>query len=197
MRSAVAIDGPAPGGHVIGNHRVGTLVFLMAGVMFFAGLVSAYLVLRYAGRVWPAPGMPRLPVLLAGFNTAVIALSSLALLRATRALRADDAGGVRRNLALAAALGSAFLVLQVVQWSTLFAAGLSFAGTTYGTTFYVLTGAHAAHAIVGVVWLLWMSLGQRTPRVAERGRRAIEAGSMYWHFVGLVWVALYLVLYLL
>src|SRR2546425_12632839 len=60
------------------NYRLGTLVFLMAGTMLFAGLIGGYLVLRYASAIWPSPGMPRLPVRLAGFNTLVIASSSLA-----------------------------------------------------------------------------------------------------------------------
>ena len=69
------------------NYRLGTYVFLMAGTMLFAGLIGGYLVLRYGAGAWPGPGMPRLPVRLAGFNTLVIALSSLALHRGVRALR--------------------------------------------------------------------------------------------------------------
>jgi cytochrome c oxidase subunit 3 len=179
------------------THRVGTFVFLMAGVMLFAGLIGAYLVLRFAGGAWPAPGMPRLPVRLAGFNTAVILASSLVLQRGLRAMRTLDARGLRRGLFLAAALGSAFLLLQAVQWRLLLAGGLSFAGTTYGSTFYVLSGVHAAHALSGVVWLLLIAWRQRKPWVSDRMQRAIEVCSLYWHFVGLVWAGLFVVLYLL
>jgi cytochrome c oxidase subunit 3 len=179
------------------NHRFATLVFLMAGVMLFAGLVGGYLALRYAGPGWPPPGMPPLPKALAGFNTLVLALSSIFLVRALRAERRLDARGLRRGLALACLLGVLFLVLQAVQWSRLFANGLSFAGTTYGTTFYVLTGAHAAHAMAGVVWLLLAAVGQREPWVSDRRRKSAEICAMYWHFVGLVWLGLYVVMYLL
>ena len=178
------------------SHRIGTLVFLMAGVMFFAGLVGGYLVLRYGGSHWPAPGMPRLPVGLAGFNTLVIVLSSFALQGAVRSMRTLDASGMRLRLFLAAALGSAFLLLQVVQWSLLVMRGLSFSGTTYGSTFYVITGAHAAHAVSGVVWLLVIALRQRQLWVTDRRQRGIEVCALYWHFVGLVWVALFLLLYI-
>ena len=190
-------DDPLPGGHIPGNHRIGTLIFLMAGVMFFAGLVAAYLVLRYSSPAWPAAGMPRLPTALAGFNTVVIALSSLALARAGRAMRTLDARGLRRGLVLTAVLGSTFLLLQAVQWSILLTRGLSFAGTTYGTIVYVITGAHALHAAGGVVWLVVMALVQRDVWVPDSRQRVIEAGTMYWHFVGLVWVTLYVVVYLL
>jgi cytochrome c oxidase subunit 3 len=179
------------------NYRLGTFVFLMAGTMLFAGLIGGYLVLRYGAGAWPGPGMPRLPVRLAGFNTLVIALSSLALHRGVRALRGLDARGLRRALFAAAGLGVLFLALQVVQWSMLFGSGLSFSGTTYGTTFYVLTGVHAAHAVSGVAWLLVIALRQRELWVPDRRQRAIEVCALYWHFVGLVWLGLYVVLYLI
>jgi len=165
--------------------------------MIFAGLVGGYLVLRYGGPAWPPPGMPPLPTGLAGFNTLVIALSSLVLGRAVRAMRVLDARGLRRGLALSATLGAAFLALQVVQWMRLAGTGLSFTGTTYGTTFYLLTGVHAAHAVSGVVWLLIIALRQKEAWVPDRRQRGIEVCAMYWHFVGLVWLGLYLVLYLL
>jgi cytochrome c oxidase subunit 3 len=141
--------------------------------------------------------MPRLPVRLAGFNTLVIALSSLALHRGVRALRGLDARGLRHALFEAAGLGVLFLALQVAQWSMLFRSGLSFSGTTYGTTFYVLTGVHAAHAVSGVAWLLVIALRQRELWVPDRRQRAIEVCALYWHFVGLVWLGLYVVLYLI
>jgi len=179
------------------NHRVATLVFLMAGTMLFAGLVGGYLVLRYASRAWPSPGMPPLPVRLAGFNTIVIGASSLALHMAARALRSLDARGLRRWLFAAAGLGVLFLLLQVLQWSLLVRAGLTFTGTTYGTTFYVLTGVHAAHALSGVLWLLVIALRQRELWVPDRRQRTFEVCGLYWHFVGLVWLGLYVVLYLI
>jgi len=191
------IEGPRVEDPSPDNSRFATLIFLMAGVMLFAGLVGAYLVLRYGGKGFPAPGMPPLPVGLAGFNTVVIALSSLAMRRAVRSMRALDALGLRRGLFLSAVLGVAFLALQAIQWRRLLALGLSFAGTTYGTTFYVITGAHAAHALSGVIWLLTIAVRQREVWVPERRRRGIESCALYWHFVGLVWGGLYLVLYLL
>jgi cytochrome c oxidase subunit 3 len=178
-------------------HRFGTLVFLMAGVMFFAGLTGGYLVYRFSGQHWPAPGLPALPVGLAGFNTLVILSSSLTLARALRSMRALDAVGLRRGLAVAAALGAAFLILQAFQWSALFRQGLSFSGTTYGSIFYALTGAHAVHATVGVAWLLAIAWRQREAWVPDARQRKIEVCALYWHFVGVVWGGLYAALYLL
>lgn len=197
MKSDLLTDREDARPPAIPNHRVATLVFLMAGTMLFAGLVGGYLVLRYASRAWPSPGMPRLPVRLAGFNTLVIGLSSLALHRSARALRALDARGLRRWLFAAAALGVAFLLLQAVQWSLLMRGGLTFTGTTYGTTFYMLTGVHAAHALSGVLWLLVIAWRQRELWVPDRRQRTFEVCGLYWHFVGLVWLGLYVVLYVI
>ena len=179
------------------TYRLGTMVFLMAGVMFFAGLVGAYLVLRFGGAAWPLPGMPRLPVGLAGCSTAVIVLSSLAMRRAVRALRALDAVTMRRALFAAAGCGLLFLGIQAAQWSILMSRGLEFAATTYGTTFYALTGVHALHALSGIVWLMVLVVRQREAWVPERRRKGVESGALYWHFVGAVWVFLYVLLYLL
>ena len=181
----------------IPTYTIGTLIFLVAGTMFFAGLIGAYLVLRYGSAVWPAPGMPPLPVGLAGVSTALIASSSLTLQRAVRSMRRLDVVGLRRGLIGAAVLGAFFLAVQAIQWSRLLSHGLSFNATTYGTTFYVLTGAHALHAVSGVVWLALMALRQRELWVPGRRSRQIEVCALYWHFVGLIWIGMYLVLYLL
>jgi cytochrome c oxidase subunit 3 len=179
------------------THRVGALVFLMAGAMLFAGLLAAYLVLRYAGGGWPAPGTPRLPAGPAGFNTAVILASSLALRHGVRGMRLLDAARLRRGVAAAAVLGAAFLLLQGWQWVGLWRAGLGFAATAYGTTFYLVTGLHALHAASGVVWLLVIAARQRRPWVTGRMERTVEVCALYWHFVGLVWALLYVMMYLL
>lgn len=197
MQESAVIEIPPARAKAPDVHRFATIVFLMAGFMLFAGLVGGYLVLRYGGPAWPPPGMPRLPTGLAGFNTLVILVSSLALARAVRAMRALDARGLRRGLAQAAVLGACFLLLQAAQWTRLVGRGLSFAGTTYGTTFYLITGAHAAHAVSGVVWLLVIALRQREVWVPERRQRGVEVCALYWHFVGLVWFGLYVVLYLI
>ncbi len=197
MKSELPSDRAAVTRPATPNYRLGTLAFLMAGTMLFAGLVGGYLVLRFAAGAWPGPGLPRLPVRLAGLNTLVIALSSLSFHRAVRSLRGLDARGLRRWLFASAGLGTLFLLLQVTQWSLLVRGGLSFTGTSYGATFYTLTGLHAAHALSGVVWLLLIAFRQRELWVPDTRQRTIEVCGLYWHFVGLVWLGLYVVLYLI
>jgi cytochrome c oxidase subunit 3 len=179
------------------THRVGALVFLMAGAMLFAGLAAAYLVLRHAAGAWPAPGLPALPVRIGAASTAIILVSSLALQHGVRGMRLLDARRLRRGVFAAALLGLVFLLLQAWQWAALHRAGLPFAGPVYGTLFYVVTGVHGLHALSGVLWLLVIAARQRQPWVSGRMERTVEVCACYWHFVGAVWAVLYVLLYLL
>jgi cytochrome c oxidase subunit 3 len=169
---------------------IGMVVFLASWAMLFASLFFAYGLVRSHAPSWPPSDQPRLPVLLPGLNTLVAAAASLALDRAGR-------GGTRRAvaaaLALATALGAAFLALQAAVWTSLWQAGLHLDGGPYPSAFYALTGLHAAHVLVGLAALAWLTVG------AVRGpprRTPLRLWTMYWHFVGAVWLLLYVSVYL-
>jgi heme/copper-type cytochrome/quinol oxidase subunit 3 len=107
------------------NVRLAMMFFLGAEVMFFAGLVSAFLVLRMAAPMWPPPLQPRLPVLLTGLNTLVLLGSSAAMLAAMRARRRGDGAGLVRRLGQTAVLGALFLAVQGYEWARLLHYGLT------------------------------------------------------------------------
>jgi heme/copper-type cytochrome/quinol oxidase subunit 3 len=190
-------DGEPPHRPVFDNLLLATLFFVGAEVMFFAGLVTAFWVLRLAAPVWPPPLQPRLPVGLTAVNTVVLLASSVALGRGLRALRAGDRPTAVRRLALTAGLGAAFLTAQGVEWARLLHFGLTVSSGNYGATFYTLIGAHAAHVFGALVWL-----AVTTGRLA-RGRLlgprpvALRACAVYWHFVVALWPVLYVSVYLL
>jgi heme/copper-type cytochrome/quinol oxidase subunit 3 len=165
-------------------------VFLIAGeVMFFAGLVSAFWVLRLAAPVWPPPLQPRLPVGVTGLNTLVLLGSSVAVLTGVRALRAGRRGAAIRQLGLAASLGAVFLLVQGYEWVRLIGFGLTMSSSTYGATFYTLIGAHGLHVLVALVLLAQDRFGARCPA-------AVRACALYWHFVVTLWPILYVSVYL-
>ena len=117
------------------NVRV-AMLFLIAGeVMFFAGLVSGFFVLRLAAPLWPPPLQPRLPLLVTGFNTGILLVSSLAMVGASRAMRARDGVRLRRGLAASAILGALFLAIQGYEWLRLIHYGLTVSSGAYGATF--------------------------------------------------------------
>ena len=178
------------------NVRVAMTFLIAAEVMFFAGLVSGFFVLRLAAPMWPPPLQPRLPILVTGFNTLVLLISSLAMAGATQALRARDGVRLVRGLAAAAALGALFLAIQGYEWMRLIQYGLTVSSGAYGGTFYTLIGAHAAHVVGALAWLGVTLVLARRGHFLD-GRTAVaRACAIYWHFVVALWPVLYVSVYL-
>ena len=173
-------------------------MFLIAAeVMLFAGLMSAFFVLRMGAAVWPPPLQPRLPVAITGLNTLVLLASSVAVAGAVRALRRGALGVVGSRLGVAAGLGAAFLVVQGYEWIRLVGFGLTVASGAYGGTFYTLIGTHALHVVGALVWLgiTWRLV--RGGRILPERSAPLRACAMYWHFVVGLWPILYVAVYLL
>jgi cytochrome c oxidase subunit III len=174
---------------------VGMIVFLGSWAMMFAALFFAYAVVRLRAPMWPPPDQPTLPILIPGLNTAVIALSSAVV---AVAVRAHAFGRHRRaavGLGLGAVSGALFLALQAMVWVGLWRAGLAPSGGPYASVFYALTAFHALHVVVGLAALGTLAIRTQPPRAATRS--AVRLWGMFWHFVGVVWVALYVAVYLL
>lgn len=173
---------------------VGMVIFLGSWAMMFAALFFSYAIVRARAVAWPPPGEPRLPVLLPGLNTLVIGGSSVVM---AAAVRAHGLG--RRRLASmlllgAAGLGAVFLALQGIVWVGIYRAGLAPSSGPYGSVFYALTAFHGLHVLVGLAALLALATCLRAARGASRS--SVRLWGMYWHFVGVVWAALYLTVYL-
>jgi len=156
--------------------------------MLFLGSLVAYAVVRLRAAEWPPPGLPPLPAGLL-VSTVLLALASVALEVAARA--GPTGPGSRRRVALATSLGLAFAFLasQTVCWIG-FVRG-SPAVTLYGWLFLFLTGLHAAHVIGGIVPLVILTVKAFHGLVPAGGGGGVRACATYWHFLALVWVALY------
>jgi cytochrome c oxidase subunit III len=174
--------------------HVGMAIFLGSWAMLFAGLFFAYAFVRARAPAWPPLDAPPLPRLVPGLNTLAIAASSLAVARAVRQRELGRPPAAARWLAGAVALGAAFLGLQLLVWSELWRAGLVPSGGPFASVFYAFTAFHALHVLVGLG-----GLGAMAPRLRSRagaGATDVRLWGWYWHFVGLVWLALYAALYL-
>jgi cytochrome c oxidase subunit 3 len=169
------------------------LIFVFVELMMFAGLISAYSIVRASNLfAWPPPGQPRLPVEETAFNTVALLLSGVALFLAHRAYRRDPASA-RVPLGVAMALGAFFVVFQGIEWLALIGEGLTLTSSNHGGFFYLIVGMHAAHAIValGVLASAWWLL--QTRRLLP-GRLA--AAAVFWYFVVGLWPILYWRVYL-
>ncbi len=174
---------------------LGLALFLGSEVMFFAGLISAFLILKAGAGPWPPPGQPRLPVLVTGINTAFLLLSGCAILLAIVAIRR---GAQRRGtlwLAVTAALGTVFLAVQGFECVRLLGCGLSLSSGTYGATFYALNGAHGVHVLAALVVLLFVLSRAMRGRYTSSRYIGVVLCAMYWSFVVAVWPLLYALVY--
>jgi cytochrome c oxidase subunit 3 len=187
----------------ISNVVLGMLLFLTSEVMFFAGLFAAYFAVRAKAPLWP-PLNPEtqaqfhveiLP--LVGPATVLLILSSFTCQFGVWGIRRGDRVAFVRNFAVTFIIGIAFLVMQAIDYATLGAEGLTLASGPYGTTYFTLTGFHGAHVFGGVVMLGVVLYRGMAGQFSARHHDAVEAASLYWHFVDVVWILLFSLLYLL
>lgn len=183
----------------ISQGMLAMLLFIGSEVMIFASLFAAYFFVRFniADNVWPpyAPNGEQyhLPVVLTGVNTAFLVSSSFTVWWAEHRLKHGDYKGLRRGLGVTILLGATFLLIQVNEY-----VHLEFTPQTqaFGSTFYVLTGAHGFHVFVGLTLLIISYLRARRGDFSPEWSTPLQASSAYWHFVDVVWVLLFVLVYL-
>ena len=183
----------------ISNPVLGMILFITSEVMFFAGLFAAYFNVRAAAPQWPPEGMTdKLHILpLVGPATILLILSSFTCQFAVWAIRRDDRAKFVRYLAVTVVLGIVFLVMQGTDYMLLFNEGLTLDSGVFGSTYYTLTGFHGAHVLGGVVMLSVVLYRGMSGQFSSRHHDAVEATSLYWHFVDVVWIVLFSTLYIL
>jgi cytochrome c oxidase subunit 3 len=191
-----------PGVHAgrgISNPILGMILFITSEVMFFAGLFAAYFSTRAANvGDWPPdvfagildPIGPILPA------TIILVFSSFTCQFAVWSIRKGDRRGFVRNTAVTFLLGVIFLGMQAYDYAILFSEGLTLASGPFGTTYYTLTGFHGAHVFGGVLMLGVILYRGLAGQFSARHHDAVEAVSLYWHFVDVVWILLFSLLYL-
>jgi cytochrome c oxidase subunit 3 len=176
---------------------IGMVIFLGSWAMMFAALFFSYGMLRARLPVWPPPGTPPLPRLLPGINTLIIGLSSVAMQRGLSAARRAQAAAVLPAIAAGFLLGLAFLSLQFVLWTGLWRAGLRPEGGAYPSVFYGLTAIHAIHVAVGLGGLGWLLTRAFFHAFGPARNLGLRLWTGYWHFVGAVWLLMYLTVFLI
>jgi cytochrome c oxidase subunit 3 len=187
----------------ISNPVLGMILFICSEVMFFAGLFAAYFNVRANAPEWP-PLMPgteehfrveMLPLVLPA--TILLVASSFTCQLGVNAIRREDRTGFLRAIAVTLMLGIVFLVLQATDYTLLYSEGVTLDAGTFGTTYFTLTGFHGAHVLGGVVMLSVVLYRGMAGQFSSRHHDAVEATSLYWHFVDVVWIALFSTLYIL
>jgi cytochrome c oxidase subunit 3 len=199
----------------ISNPVLGMILFICSEVMFFSGLFAAYFATRAASPSWPflaiVPESADVATKAAAeklnehFNlhaepwfalglTIILIASSVTCQLGVWAIRRDDRTGFIRSMGVTLVLGILFLVGQMYDYATI---GFGISDTPFGTTFYTLTGFHGAHVFGGAVMLSVVLYRGLAGQFSSRHHDAVEATSLYWHFVDVVWIALFSTLYIL
>jgi heme/copper-type cytochrome/quinol oxidase subunit 3 len=180
----------------INRSFLGLLIFLGTEAMFFAGLISAFLILRAGAVTWPPADQPRLPIEITAINTLVLLASAYAMHRAVGAVRAGQQKLLTTCLALAGVLGTIFLGVQGTEWIRLVSYGLTFSSSNYGATFYTLIGAHGLHVLAAVIALAIVFLRALNQKYSMQNYNGLELCRLYWFFVVGIWPILYVLVYL-
>lgn len=180
------------------NAKMGIWLFLASEVMLFGALFSSYIVLRVGSTNWPM-GSTILSVPIGTFNTFVLISSSVTMVFAWVSLKLKDLGKFKMYLGLTLLLALTFLVVKGFEYNAKFSHGLFPRTSTYMAIYFTLTGLHALHVIGGIIvnsyfWGPGSKLWHENP---EQFTNRIEVAGLYWHFVDLVWIFLFPVLYLL
>jgi len=186
---------------------VGTIVWLGSEVMFFAGLFAIYFTLRSTSpELWESQsGLLAIPFSLT--NTIILVLSSLTCqfgVFAAERLQARSTGwrpsqwGMVEWFFLTYALGAIFVSGQVLEYATLVSEGVTLASNAYGSAFYLTTGFHGIHVTAGLIaFLLVIGRGFAVKNFGHKEATSAIVVSYYWHFVDVVWIGLFLVIYVL
>jgi heme/copper-type cytochrome/quinol oxidase subunit 3 len=164
--------------------------------MLFGSFFSAYALLRTGAPAWPDQSSI-LSVPLAGLNTVILLTSSVTIAMAWGALKARGLSQYRRFMGLTLALGAAFLLVKMLEYADKYDQGLTPASSTFLGLYFTLTGLHALHVLGGIVVNAYL-LGPGARMWHTNPRRftnRVEIAGVYWHFVDVIWVLLFLVLY--
>jgi cytochrome c oxidase subunit 3 len=181
----------------ISNPVLGMLLFITSEVMFFAGLFAAYFNARANTTPWPPEDLAHVlqPFPLVLPATILLVISSFTCQLAVWAIRRNDHKAFVRNIAVTLVLGVTFLIMQVIDYSLLIHEGLTVNNTPFGTTYYTLTGFHGAHVFGGAIMLAVVLYRGMAGQFSARHHDLVEATSLYWHFVDVVWILLFSLLY--
>ncbi|HEV2890071.1 MAG TPA: cytochrome c oxidase subunit 3 [Frankiaceae bacterium] len=173
---------------------LGMVLFIASEVMFFGGLFAAYFNIRADADEWPPAGLEHLHAKLPAIFTVVLVLSSVTMHMGVMAIRRGNVRALVRWTAITLVLGLVFLAGQIYDYSTL---EFTIRDGVYGSTFYTLTGFHGAHVFGGAIYLFIVLIRAMSGQFSKAHHAAVEGATMYWHFVDVVWIALFFTLYVL
>lgn len=173
---------------------LGLLTFLASESLMFGGFFAAYLFYRGLADVWP-PHETEVELILPTINTIILVSSSFVIHLGDAAIKKNDLKGMRKWYKITAAMGAIFLLGQIYEYLTL---GYGLTTNIFSNCFYLMTGFHGLHVFIGlllILGVLWRS--HRPEHYNATKHTGIEMAEIYWHFVDIIWIVLFSLLYIL
>jgi len=170
--------------------------FLGSDCFLFGSLIGTYMSYRGQSLVGPFP-RDVFSVEVTSISTFILLMSSLTMALAVLYAKKGNLGLTKVYLLVTAALGSMFVGFQMYEFHHFYSMGLTLQGNLFGSTFYTLTGLHGTHVTVGVLWLSLQTFFIQKNWIRGDIGNAVEVAGLYWHFVDVVWIVIFTLVYLL
>ncbi len=179
----------------LSNEKLGMWVFLSSECLLFGGLISTYLLLHNRSVEGPTP-KDVFDIPFTSVSSFILLFSSLTMVLAVSALTRGDHRRNRLWLTTTAVLGALFIAGQIYEFTSFVREGLGFTTNIFGSAFYTLTGFHGVHVTVGIVMLLSLVGLSMRGKLEQDKAETVEIVGLYWHFVDIIWIIIFTVVYL-
>jgi cytochrome c oxidase subunit 3/cytochrome o ubiquinol oxidase subunit 3 len=180
----------------VSNEKLAMWVFLGSDCLLFGGLISTYLLLRHRFVVGPGPE-DVFDIPFTSVSSFVLLFSSLTMALAVGAIHRGDERRCRTFLLTTSLLGAVFIAGQVYEFTSFVKEGLGYTTNIFGSAFYTLTGFHGVHVSVGIILLLTLFVMSLRGNLGPDRAETVEIFGLYWHFVDIVWILIFTIVYLI
>jgi len=180
----------------LSNWKVGFWTFIGSECLFFATLITTYMV--YKGKAVSGPYPEDLfNIMLTTTSTTILLFSSLAMVMALAAVQANKKKAAIGWLFTVIGMGAAFIAIEAYEYLHFIDYGLTITSSTFGSSYYVLTGTHKVHVLVGMIWMGVLAWQIHKDRIPPAKSLQVEIAGLYWHFVDVIWIVIFTLVYLM
>lgn len=187
---------PAATSTGVTNTKLAMWIFLSSECLFFGAFISTYLLYRSRVTTGPKPG-DVYDIPFTSVTSFILLMSSLTMVLALAAIQRGDHRRFRVWIVATALFGLTFISGQVFEFTEFYRKGLALKTNIFGSSFFVLTGLHGAHVTAGIIWLLSLWGLSMQGKLQARDSERVEIAGLYWHFVDVVWIVIFTVVYLI
>ena len=179
----------------VDNRKLGMWLLIASECLLFGTLIVTFMIFRHNSTSGPNPA-DVLDIPITSISTFDLLMSSFSIVLALHAIQQGDMKGFRRWILITAIGGLIFLGFQTYEFTKFVQEGLTLSTNVFGSSFFMLTGTHGTHVAVGVIWLLSLYFSSLRGKLTEDGALKVDTMALYWHFVDVIWIVIFTVVYL-